>query len=206
MPVGTSCDISERQASAQRDGYSLATAVDTPKVTIAKGAKTPVTVTNTYTRLVGGFTIGKTVDGDGAGLAPKAFDFAYACVDSSGAKTIEGTVTVAAGKSQSVADVPTGSCTVTEKNAAAKNAKHSTAISANGKAGKDGSVTFNVTDGAAIAVNTKARSPDPSRLAPTAPRSRPDIGCRPERSAPSGRTPLPPRSRGMTSPLRKLRP
>lgn len=153
VPVGTSCDISERQASAQRDGYSLATAVDTPKVTIAKGAKTPVTVTNTYTRLVGGFTIGKTVDGDGAGLAPKAFDFAYACVDSSGAKTIEGTVTVAAGKSQSVADVPTGSCTVTEKNAAAKNAKHSTAISANGKAGKDGSVTFNVTDGAAIAVN-----------------------------------------------------
>lgn len=153
VPVGTSCDISERQASAQRDGYSLATAVDTPKVTIAKGPKTPVTVTNTYTRLVGGFTIGKTVDGDGAGLAPKAFNFAYACVDSSGAKTIEGTVTVAAGKSQSVADVPTGSCTVTEKNAAAKNAKHSTAISANGKAGKDGSVTFNVTDGAAIAVN-----------------------------------------------------
>lgn len=153
VPVGTSCDISERQASAQRDGYSLATAVDTPKVTIAKGPKTPVTVTNTYTRLVGGFTIGKTVDGDGAGLAPKAFDFAYACVDSSGAKTIEGTVTVAAGKSQSVADVPTGSCTVTEKNAAAKNAKHSTVISANGKAGKNGSVTFNVTDGAAIAVN-----------------------------------------------------
>jgi len=46
----------------------------------------------------------------------------------------------------------------------------------------------------------------PPRPAPTAPRSRPDIGCRPERSAPSEKTPLPPRSRAMTSPLRKLRP
>ncbi|MDO4888886.1 MAG: DUF5979 domain-containing protein [Actinomycetaceae bacterium] len=152
LPTGTSCQLSEKAASAQRDGYSVASSIDNPTVTIAKDAPAAVTVTNTYTRLVGGFTVGKTVAGDGAAVAPKEYAFDYACVDGSGAPTVSGSLTVPAGQSQSVADVPTGSCTVTEKDASVSGATLTSEISADGKAGKNGSVSFNVADGSAVAV------------------------------------------------------
>ncbi|RTE48166.1 DUF5979 domain-containing protein [Actinobaculum sp. 352] len=152
LPAGTSCTITEDADSAQRDGYALATSYSATNVTIAKDTAQAVTVTNEYTRLVGGFTVAKTVDGDGASLAPQSFDFDYACVDGAGAETVSGTLSVAAGSAESVTDVPTGSCTVTEKDADVDKAQLATTLTVDGQAVDGNTATIEIGDGSAIAI------------------------------------------------------
>jgi hypothetical protein len=152
LPTGTSCTITEDATSAQRDGYAVATSYSATNVTIEKDAPAEVTVTNEYTRLVGGFTIAKTVDGDGASLAPQSFDFDYTCVDGTGTETVSGTLTVAAGSAESVTDVPTGSCTVTEKDADVDKAQLATALTVDGQAVDGNTATIEIGDGSAIAI------------------------------------------------------
>jgi hypothetical protein len=152
LPVGTSCTVTEDAESSQRDGYALATSYSSTTVAIEKDTAAEVTVTNEYTRLVGGFTVAKTVEGDGADLAPSSFDFDYACVDAAGTETVSGTLTVEAGSSASVADVPTGSCTITEKDAAVANTQLETTLMVDGEAVDGDTATIEIGDGSAIAV------------------------------------------------------
>ncbi|RTE49738.1 DUF5979 domain-containing protein, partial [Actinobaculum sp. 352] len=152
LPAGTSCTVAEDEASAQRDGYALDVSYSSDKVMIEKCKTQEVTVTNEYTRLVGGFTVAKTVDGDGAQLAPASFDFDYSCADAAGVATVSGTLTVQAGSSASVADVPTGSCTVKEKDASVANTQLTTKLTVDGAAVDGDTATVNVTDGASVAV------------------------------------------------------
>ena len=97
IPAGTLCNVVEVPDSANRDGYVLESVsydVDgaaTSSFTIAgKGQTHAVTVSNSYKRLTGGFTIAKTVDGDGASSAPGSYTIDYTCTDSDGAPTVSG--------------------------------------------------------------------------------------------------------------------
>lgn len=157
LPTGTSCTLSEDAASAHRDGFSVTTAYSSPTVTIVKDQVAEATVTNTYTRLTGGFSVSKTVQGDGAALAgDKDFTFTYTCTDAvTGKATVSEELTLKAGETKHVADVPTGSCTVTEKDAAIERASWNGALSVNGKAVDGAKATFDITgqDAAAVAVS-----------------------------------------------------
>ncbi|WP_309314553.1 DUF5979 domain-containing protein, partial [Actinomyces naeslundii] len=87
LPTGTACTLNEDNTSAQREGYALATTYSTTTATIAKDQVPNVSVTNTYTRQTGGFSVSKTVQGDGAKLAPAEFTFEYTCTDKVTGKT-----------------------------------------------------------------------------------------------------------------------
>ncbi|AWE41455.1 hypothetical protein DDD63_00260 [Actinobaculum sp. 313] len=152
LPTGTSCVITEDGDSARRDGYAVATTHTAAKVMITKDQTQENTITNDYRRLVGGFTVAKTVDGDGAQFAPQSFGFDYTCVDGAGNETMSGTLTVRAGKSEQVTDVPVGSCTVTEKDAFVANAQVATRLSVDGNVVEGKSATIEIGDGSAIAV------------------------------------------------------
>jgi len=152
LPTGTSCIITEDGNSARRDGYVVATTHTSAKVTIEKDQTQEDTITNDYRRLVGGFTIAKTVDGDGSSLSPQSFDFAYTCVDGAGKETISGTLTVQAGKSEQVTNVPVGSCTITEKDASVANTQLATKLTVDGTAVDGNSATIEIGDGSAIGI------------------------------------------------------
>ncbi|SPF68722.1 Adhesion domain [Propionibacterium ruminifibrarum] len=152
LPAGIVCTITEDAHSAERDGYVVATSYSDTSVVISGSAALLLTVTNDYTRLVGGFTIAKSVDGDGASLAPRAFAFDYDCVDEAGEPTRSGSVAVEAGTAASVTDVPVGRCTVTERNAEVIVADQETRLTVDGQEASGPSVSFDVTDGAEIAV------------------------------------------------------
>ena len=154
LPAGATCTLSEDAASAAREGYSVATTYSSPTVTITKDQSPEVTVTNHYTRLTGGFSITKTVEGDGAALAPQEFTFEYTCTDkATGVASSPVEVTVAAGSTKEITDVPTGSCTVTEKNAEVGGATLSTSLTVDGKdAGAQATVEVTGAAGQASAV------------------------------------------------------
>ncbi|MDO4243463.1 MAG: DUF5979 domain-containing protein [Actinomyces sp.] len=157
LPTGTTCTLTEDAASAARSGFAVATSYSSPTVTVVKDSTPAVTVTNDYTLLTGGFTVSKTVAGDGAALAPAEFTFDYTCTTAAAGPEITGTLTVPAGSSASVTDLPVGSCTVTEKTAAVTGAGLETTLSVDGTAVQGDSATVEVTDGSGIevaAVNT----------------------------------------------------
>ena len=113
-----------------------------------------MTVTNTYTALKGGFTISKTVDGDGADLAASTeFTFDYVCTPVSGGAEIRNSVTLKGGTSVAVEDVPVGSCTVTERDATVANTSVQTSLSVDGTEVPGDNATFQVTDGATVQVS-----------------------------------------------------
>lgn len=165
LPVGTTCTITEDAASANRAGFALATTYSATALTVAKDPVPVATVTNNYQRLVGGFTVSKTVQGDAASLAPTEFTFDYVCLNEAGAQTVSGELTVAAGRSQSVSDVPVGTCTVTERDAGVAGATLSVTGETGGQTTDGASVTFAMTEDASIAVsmvNTYTPVPEPS--------------------------------------------
>lgn len=154
LPTGTKCTITEDAASAARTGYAVATTYSTGSVTVEEGSTPHVTVTNTYTALKGGFTISKTVDGDGADLAASTeFTFDYVCTPVSGGAEIRNSVTLKGGTSVAVEDVPVGSCTVTERDATVANTSVQTSLSVDGTAVPGDNATFQVTDGATVQVS-----------------------------------------------------
>ena len=157
LPTGTVCTLSEDAASAQREGYAVSTAYSATTATIAKDQVAEVSVTNTYTRQTGGFSVSKTVEGDGAQLAPAEFTFEYTCTDKvTGKASSPRQVMVKAGETAHVGDVPTGSCTLTEKDASAKGTSLSTTLAVGGEPVRDGKATFDVLGGDAAAVSVSA--------------------------------------------------
>lgn len=157
LPTGTVCTLSEDNASAQREGYAVSTAYSATTATIVKDQVPAVSVTNTYTRQTGGFSVSKTVEGDGAKLAPAEFTFEYTCTDKvTGKAASPKQLVVKAGETAHVGDVPTGSCTLTEKDASVKGASVSTALAVGGTAVQGDKATFDVLGGGAAAVNVSA--------------------------------------------------
>ena len=157
LPTGTVCTLSEDAASAQREGYAVSTAYSATTATIVKDQVAEVSVTNTYTRQTGGFSVSKTVQGDGAKLAPAEFTFEYTCTDKvTGKAGSPRQVMVKAGETAHVGDVPTGSCTLTEKDASAKGTSLSTTLAVGGEPVQDGKATFDVLGGDATAVSVSA--------------------------------------------------
>ena len=164
LPFGTSCTIKETDGSAQRAGYAVATAYTADQVTVGTATPSPeVTVTNKYAPLKGGFVISKTVDGDGAALAKdKEFTFDYTCTPLTGAAQVKGTVVVKGGENGAVTDVPVGSCSVSERDAAIDGASLSTVLTVDGSSDgvNNGTAVFNVRDGVTVkvaATNTYVR-------------------------------------------------
>ena len=151
------CTLSEDVASAQREGYAVATAYSATTATIVKDQVPNVSVTNTYTRQTGGFSVSKTVEGDGAKLAPAEFTFEYTCTDKvTGQTGSPKQVVVKAGQTTHVGDVPTGSCTLTEKDASAKGTSLSTALAVGGTPVQGGKASFDVLGGDNAAVSVSA--------------------------------------------------
>ena len=157
LPTGTACTLNEDNASAQREGYALATAYSATTATIAKDQAPNVSVTNTYTRQTGGFSVSKTVQGDGAKLAPAEFTFEYTCTDKvTGKAASPKQLVVKTGQTAHVNDLPTGSCTLTEKDAPVKATSLSTTLAVNGTPAQEGKATFDVLGGDNPAVNISA--------------------------------------------------
>ena len=156
LPFGTSCTIKEADGSAQRAGYAVATAYTAGQVTVGTATPSPeVTVTNKYAPLKGGFDISKTVDGDGAALAKdKEFIFDYACTPLTGAAQVKGTVIIKGGEIGAVTDVPVGSCSVSERDAAIDGASLNTVFTVDGSTDgvNNGTAVFNVKDGVTVQV------------------------------------------------------
>ena len=156
LPTGTTCEISEPDATKSREGHSVATTITVDgtagsTVTIARGQTAAVSVTNTYTALAGSFQVTKTVAGGAAAKAPASFTFDYTCTKDD-QETAKGALEVKGGESKAVSDVPAGSsCTVTEKSAQVEGAALTTVLSVDGKeAGSE--ATFEITNGATVAV------------------------------------------------------
>ena len=157
LPTGTACTLNEDNTSAQREGYALATTYSTTTATIAKDQVPNVSVTNTYTRQTGGFSVSKTVQGDGAKLAPAEFTFEYTCTDKvTGKAASPKQLVVKTGQTAHVNDLPTGSCTLTEKDAPVKATSLSTTLAVNGTPAQEGKATFDVLGGDNPAVNISA--------------------------------------------------
>ena len=156
LPFGTSCTIKEADGSAQRAGYAVATAYTAGQVTVGTATPSPeVTVTNKYAPLKGGFDISKTVDGDGAALAKdKEFVFDYTCTPLTGAAQVKGTVIIKGGEIGAVTDVPVGSCSVSERDAAIDGASLNTVFTVDGSTDgvNNGTAVFNVKDGVTVQV------------------------------------------------------
>ncbi|MDO4686564.1 MAG: DUF5979 domain-containing protein [Corynebacterium sp.] len=126
IPTGTVCKVWEQPGSADRAGYTPAVVLTldgelNDTVTISKDKEPTAVVTNNYTQNKGGFTISKSLLGDGAALAPKEFKFKYTC--SLNDKVVkEGEASVEAGKSTTITDVPElAQCQVKELDASAPN-------------------------------------------------------------------------------------
>jgi len=122
LPVGTTCDISEATPAGGLIDASYAwgaPVVSPTSVTITSpGQVASATVTNPVVRVTGALTITKNlVDPDGVVDPDRTFDIAYACVY--GADTpVTGTVSLAAGASQTVTGLLLGSaCSVAEGDA-----------------------------------------------------------------------------------------
>lgn len=122
IPVGASCTVTEDEESAKIDGATLTVAVGAP-VTITTGAVPSVTVTNTYVKDEGDFTITKKLVDPDKVAAGKTFDFAYVCT-AAGKPEIKGELKgVPADGSKTSEKIPAGySCKITETGASVANA------------------------------------------------------------------------------------
>lgn len=131
LPTGTECVISEDQATAKRAGFTEAIKIDNPTVTIDKAKVAEVTVTNTYAQNKGGFTISKSLAGNGQNRAKdKEFTFSYKCTDPQGdVVKEEKQLKVKAGEVKSITDVPElATCVVEELDGDVQNADLKTAV------------------------------------------------------------------------------
>ena len=114
IPTGTECTVSEPSTPTPPPGWSFGTPTTNPSngtVTIVTSPTAEVTVTNTISRDTGSLKITKSFDANGSGFAGD-FSIGYDCNDGT---SNDGTVTLAAGASQTINGIPTGTeCTVSE--------------------------------------------------------------------------------------------
>ncbi len=126
FPVGTKCTVAQESEHTVA-GYNSVPAGLTQSVTIAEGkvADNIATVTNTYTKQVGSFSVTKVVDADSTiiDLNPDhEYSFNYVCTKD-GAEVAKGELKVNGDNTVKSPDIPVGaSCTVTEDEASARGA------------------------------------------------------------------------------------
>ena len=126
FPVGTKCTVAQESEHAVA-GYNSVPAGLTQPVTITEGtvANNIATVTNTYTKQVGSFSVTKVVTADPTiiDLNPDhEYSFNYVCTKD-GAEVAKGELKVNGANTVKSPDVPVGaSCTVTEDEASARGA------------------------------------------------------------------------------------
>ena len=126
FPVGTQCTVAQESEHAVA-GYNSVPAGLTQPVTITEGkvANNIATVTNTYTKQVGSFSVTKVVDADPTiiDLDPDhEYSFNYVCTKD-GAEVVKGELKVNGDNTVKSPDIPVGaSCTVTEDEASARGA------------------------------------------------------------------------------------
>ena len=126
FPVGTKCTVAQESEHAVA-GYNSVPAGLTQPVTITEGkvANNIATVTNTYTKQVGSFSVTKVVDADPTiiDLDPDhEYSFNYVCTKD-GAEIAKGELKVNGDNTVKSPDIPVGaSCTVTEDEASARGA------------------------------------------------------------------------------------
>ena len=126
FPVGTKCTVAQESEHAVA-GYNSVPAGLTQPVTITEGkvANNIATVTNTYTKQVGSFSVTKVVTADPTiiDLNPDhEYSFNYVCTKD-GAEVAKGELKVNGDNTVKSPDIPVGaSCTVTEDEASARGA------------------------------------------------------------------------------------
>ena len=126
FPVGTKCTVAQESEHTVA-GYNSVPAGLTQSVTIAEGkvADNIATVTNTYTKQVGSFSVTKVVDADSTiiDLNPDhEYSFNYVCTKD-GAEVAKGELKVNGDNTVKSPDIPVGaSCTLTEDEASARGA------------------------------------------------------------------------------------
>ena len=126
FPVGTKCTVAQESEHTVA-GYNSVPAGLTQPVTITEGkvANNIATVTNTYTKQVGSFSVTKVVDADPTiiDLDPDhEYSFNYVCTKD-GAEVAKGELKVNGDNTVKSPDIPVGaSCTVTEDEASARGA------------------------------------------------------------------------------------
>ena len=126
FPVGTKCTVAQESEHTVA-GYNSVPAGLTQPVTIAEGkvANNIATVTNTYTKQVGSFSVTKVVTADSTiiDLNPDhEYSFNYVCTKD-GAEVAKGGLKVNGDNTVKSPDIPVGaSCTVTEDEASARGA------------------------------------------------------------------------------------
>ena len=126
FPVGTKCTVAQESEHAVA-GYNSVPESLTQPVTITEGkvANNIATVTNTYTKQVGSFSVTKVVDADPTiiDLNPDhEYSFNYVCTKD-GAEVAKGELKVNDANTVKSPDIPVGaSCTVTEDEASARGA------------------------------------------------------------------------------------
>ena len=126
FPVGTKCTVAQESEHAVA-GYNSVPAGLTQPVTITEGtvANNIATVTNTYTKQVGSFSVTKVVTADPTiiDLNPDhEYSFNYVCTKD-GAEVAKGELKVNGDNTVKSPDIPVGaSCTVTEDEASAREA------------------------------------------------------------------------------------
>lgn len=126
FPVGTQCTVAQESEHAVA-GYNSVPEGLTQPVTITEGtvANNIATVTNTYTKQVGSFSVTKVVDADPTiiDLDPDhEYSFNYVCTKD-GAEVAKGELKVNGDNTVKSPDIPVGaSCTVTEDEASARGA------------------------------------------------------------------------------------
>ncbi len=108
IKAGSNCTVTENGAKAAQGGYTL-TAPDAQTVTIAKDQTAQVTMTNTYARDMGTFSVTKIVTG--LESVDNEFAFSYTCDNN-----VKGTLKVKAdGSMASGPELPVGTkCTIEE--------------------------------------------------------------------------------------------
>ena len=126
FPVGTKCTVAQESEHAVA-GYNSVPAGLTQPVTITEGkvANNIATVTNTYTKQVGSFSVTKVVTADPTiiDLDPDhEYSFNYVCTKD-GAEVAKGELKVNGDNTVKSPDIPVGaSCTVTEDETSARGA------------------------------------------------------------------------------------
>ncbi len=115
LPAGAGCQITEDEAAAQVPSHQLQPQLSTAYVSILANNVAAVTAWNRYSLETGKFSVAKSVEGLGAGVAvPAEFTFHYVCDDvaaSSGDLKVPGDGSVVESPA-----IPAGAkCTVSEK-------------------------------------------------------------------------------------------
>ena len=175
VKAGSTCTITEDSAKATQGGYTL-TAPTAQTVTIAKDQTAQVTMTNTYARDMGTFSVTKSVTG--AEVGDKEFTFSYTC-DNNAKDTLK---VKADGAAVSGPQLPVGTkCTITEDAQAAQIEGHTLEAPASqevtiGEKNQVVSTTFTNT-------YTPKATPSPSPSASESPSPSPSASSTPSESS-----------------------